>query len=64
MWAHSFSQFLAMGGYAFFVWTSFAVALGMLVLNSAWAWARLRRVRRDLMRVAYKDKVSRDETTT
>lgn len=61
MWAHSWSQFFDMGGYAFFVWTAFAVALGMLVINVVWSWVRLARVRRELWRAAYRRKVERHD---
>ncbi len=50
-----------MGGYAFFVWTAFAVALTMLVVNVIWSWARLARVRRELLRSAYRRKVDRHD---
>lgn len=29
----SFEQFFSMGGYAFYVWTSYALALGVLLVN-------------------------------
>jgi len=29
----SFEKFFSMGGYAFYVWTSYALALGVLILN-------------------------------
>lgn len=32
------SEFLAMGGYAAFVWPSYAVAFGVMTGLLAWAW--------------------------
>ena len=64
MWAHSLSQFLAMGGYAFFVWTSFGVAFAVLTMNVIWSWLRLQRVRRELGRAAYRRKVERHDAQT
>ena len=29
----SWSEFFAMGGYAFFVWTSYGIALAVVILN-------------------------------
>jgi len=30
---NSFAEFLAMGGYGFYVWTSYAIAFVVLILN-------------------------------
>lgn len=53
-----------MGGYAFFVWTSFGVALAVLTMNVLWSWLRLQRVRRELGRAAYRRKVERHDAQT
>lgn len=37
------SEFLAMGKYAFYVWTSYALVLGIVVLNVIWARRSLSR---------------------
>lgn len=39
-------EFFAMGGYAFYVWTSYAVALVVLLANVWWAAHSLKQVRR------------------
>ncbi|HET7371531.1 MAG TPA: heme exporter protein CcmD [Gammaproteobacteria bacterium] len=46
-------EFIHMGGYAFYVWTSFGVAAAVMVLNLAMPALRMRRLRRDLRRAAY-----------
>lgn len=45
-------DYFRMGGYAFYVWCSYAVVLVVLVLNLAAPAIRLRRVRRTLARQA------------
>ncbi|GHD43011.1 hypothetical protein GCM10017083_08620 [Thalassobaculum fulvum] len=37
------SEFFAMGGYAVFVWPSYAVAFGVMAGLVAWAWISARR---------------------
>ena len=44
------SEFFAMSGYAFYVWSSYAVGIGALVLNVAWARRSLRRAREEARR--------------
>ena len=44
------AEYLRMGGYAFYVWGSYAVVLVVLALNLAAPSLRLRRVRRALAR--------------
>lgn len=46
----SVSEFLAMGGYAGFVWGSYAVAALCIALEIALLTARQRRLRRELRR--------------
>ena len=41
-----------MGGYAFYVWTAYAIALGVLLINVIAPIARNREVRRKLKRQA------------
>lgn len=50
-------EFLYMGGYAFYVWTSFGVAALVMVLNVLAPMLRLRRFRR---RTAYTHGVDHD----
>ena len=44
------AEYLRMGGYAFYVWTSYAVVLVVLALNLAAPALRLRHLRRTLAR--------------
>lgn len=46
-------EFIHMGGYAFYVWTSFGVTAVVMILNVVSPVLRMRRVRRDLKRAAY-----------
>ena len=46
------AEYFRMGGYAFYVWCSYAVVLAVLAFNLAAPALRLRRVRRDLARQA------------
>ncbi len=46
------AEYFRMGGYAFYVWCSYAVVLVVLALNLAAPALRLRRVRLDLVRQA------------
>ena len=43
------SAFLDMGGYAAYVWPSYAVTLTVIILNIVWARRLLRRSRKDAM---------------
>ena len=44
----TFSEFLHMGGYAFYVWTSYALAAVLLIANVVVPMLNARRTRRDL----------------
>ena len=44
------SHFLAMGGYARFVWPSYAATLLLIALNIVWARRLLRQARREARR--------------
>lgn len=46
----SLEQFFRMGGYAFYVWTSYGLALGVLILNVAQSLRRQAEVRKQLVR--------------
>ena len=48
----SVAEFFRMGGYAFYVWGSYAVVFVVLVLNLVLPSLKLRRVRRALARQA------------
>jgi heme exporter protein D len=43
-------DFLDMGGYAAFVWPSYALTLAVVILNIVWARRALARARRDAQR--------------
>jgi heme exporter protein CcmD len=43
-------QFFAMSGYAFYVWWSFGIGFGIVILNVVLARAALRRAERDARR--------------
>jgi len=49
----SFEQFLHMGGYAFYVWTSYGLALGVLILNVALPLRRRSEVRKRVIRLMH-----------
>ena len=44
------NEFLAMGGYARFVWPSYVLTLGIVVLNVYWARRAFRKARDDARR--------------
>ena len=44
------AEFFDMHGYAFYVWTSYALGLGTLLLNIWWARRNLARARSDAKR--------------
>jgi len=46
----SLEQFFSMGGYAFYVWTSYGIALGILGLNLILPLRRKAEVRKDIAR--------------
>jgi heme exporter protein D len=46
----SLEQFFSMGGYAFYVWTSYGIALVVLTLNWVLPLRRLAEVRKDITR--------------
>jgi len=54
------SEFLAMGGYASFVWTAYGITLVVMVLN---AWAARRRHAQALTRVKQMDRSELIERT-
>ena len=55
------ADFFDMGGYAFYVWWSYAVVLVVLVFNFVAPSIRLRRVRRALVRRAHLAEPGRHE---
>jgi heme exporter protein D len=44
------AEFFHMGGYAFFVWTSYGIAFFVLVVNVVLPWRRERRLLKELAR--------------
>ena len=54
-------EFFRMGGYAFYVWWSYAIVSVVLVLNAVVPTLRLRRVRRMLARELRSTESGRDE---
>ena len=57
----SIADFFDMGGYAFYVWWSYAVVLVVLVFNFVVPAIKLRRVRRALVRRAHPAEAGRHE---
>ena len=55
------ADFFRMGGYAFFVWWSYAVVFVVLVLNLVAPTLRIRRVRRALVRHVRASEANRRE---
>ena len=55
------AEYFRMGGYAFYVWCSYAVVLVVLVLNLVLPSLKLRRVRRALARQARFTDPDRDD---
>lgn len=51
----SFIEFVHMGGYAFYVWSSYGVALVVVVANVVWPWLRHRQLRRRIVDEEYDD---------
>lgn len=51
----SFIEFLRMGGYARYVWSSYGIALIVVVGNIVWPWLRHRWVRRRIVNEDYDD---------
>ena len=47
----SFQQFLSMGGYAFYVWTSYALVFGILLINVVLPLRRQSEVKRNITRM-------------
>ncbi len=46
------SEFLYMGGYAFYVWTAYGIALVVMVANLLWPRRRERQLLRSIARLA------------
>jgi heme exporter protein CcmD len=60
----SIPEFLAMGGYARYVWPSYALVLAAIVLNIVWARRALDHARREARRrVAMKATLENREVT-
>jgi heme exporter protein D len=53
-------QFFSMGGYAFYVWAAYGIALAVLLLNLALPMRRRAEVRRDIAR-ALRQEAARQE---
>ncbi|MFZ5556724.1 MAG: heme exporter protein CcmD [Pseudomonadota bacterium] len=60
----SFENFLAMGGYGYFVWTSYAVSFVLLALELYLVARRRRTLKSRLSLIRKADRVMADETTT
>jgi heme exporter protein D len=56
----SLEHFFSMGGYAFYVWTSYGIALAVLLLNLVLPWRREAEVRKDIAR-ALRQEAARQE---
>lgn len=46
----SFSEFLHMGGYGFYVWTSYGITALVLVVNIVLPWQRHKQLRQQIAR--------------
>lgn len=53
--AESLIEFLRMGGYAEYVWSSYGIALIVVIGNIVWPWLRHRQVRRRILDEDYDD---------
>jgi heme exporter protein D len=60
----SLENFLAMGGYGFFVWTSYGAFLLLLVLEVVAVARRRRTLKSRLSLIRKADRVMADETST
>jgi heme exporter protein D len=47
----NFEQFFSMGGYAFYVWTSYGLVFAMLVFNLVLPWRRKSEVQDSIRRM-------------
>jgi len=53
--AESLTQIIHMGGYADYVWSSYGLALLVVVGNVVWPWLRHRRMRQRILNEDYDD---------
>ena len=53
----SWSEFFAMGGYAFFVWTSYGIALAVVVLNIVMPIVRRKKVIKQVKRAIRREQL-------
>jgi heme exporter protein D len=60
---HSVGEFLAMGGYALYVWGSFGACLVLMVVEPFLARRRLIEVRRSLVRERLADELESQQRT-
>lgn len=51
----SFADFVHMGGYASYVWSSYGIALAVIAGNFLWPWVRHRQVCRRIQNGDYDD---------
>lgn len=51
----SFAEFIHMGGYAPYVWSSYGIALVVVLGNFIWPWLRHRQLRRHILNGDYDD---------
>lgn len=51
----SFAVFVHMGGYAPYVWSSYGIALAVVVGNIVWSWLQHRLIRRRIFNEDYDD---------
>ncbi len=58
---NSFSDFLVMGGYAFYVWSSFGVCLLVLILEPYTIYVRRRMIVRQLQKIIRAEQYDTEE---
>lgn len=51
----SLTEFLYMGGYAAYVWSSYGIALAVIAGNIIWPWLAHRQVRKRIRNEEYDD---------
>ena len=53
----SFEKFFSMGGYAFYVWTSYALVLGVLIVNLILPLRRKGEIQRSIARMLKRERM-------
>ncbi|MCH9673086.1 MAG: heme exporter protein CcmD [Gammaproteobacteria bacterium] len=61
---NALSDFFAMGGYGFYVWTSYALAFVVMIANIVAPLRRLRRLRTDVANIATDPRTKKEVSHT